>query len=155
MPTLVLVRRWGQQDAGSTVDVDDVTGEWLVKNSYASEDGSEDAARAGARAPGTDGADLRAGGDVSRGGGMQIVRGGRDGERAGHVEGAPRAGGPVYRTPAEREADAAAEKGQPRAQAERKAYGEEKAAPVQDAKSESKKAETKDAGGAKVDASKR
>ena len=136
--SLKLIRRWGQQDAGSTVDVDDTTAAWLVGNSYASADGSEDVARAGARAPGVDGADLRAGGDVSRGGGMQIVRGGRGGERAGRVAGSPAPGGPVYRTPAEREADTAAEQGASRASAERQAYGDD-AKPVQNSSGGAKK----------------
>jgi hypothetical protein len=111
MPELKLVRRWGQHGAGETVDVSDTEAKWLVANHYASEDGSDTAARAGARAPGSEGADLRAGGDWSRGGGMQVVRGPRgtapeeaDNNRAASVKGAPRAGDPVYQTPAEIEA---------------------------------------------------
>lgn len=123
MPEVTLIRRWGSHDAGQTVDVTEEEGRFLLGNHYASEDGSDDAARAGSRAPGTDGADLRAGGDISRGGGMQVIRGGRDGNRAGRVDGAPRADGssPVYLTPAQVEGIEAGRKAAEAQRAERKA----------------------------------
>src|SRR4051812_18814197 len=109
MPEVTLVRRWGSNAAGSTVDVTDTEAAWLVGSHYASEDGTDHDARAGSVAPGTDGADLRAGGDLSRGGGMQVVRGPRGTDeapmnRAGRIEGAPKPGGSVYLTPHEVEA---------------------------------------------------
>jgi hypothetical protein len=95
-----LVRRWGTHDADQTVKVDETMAEWLVKNNFAERPDARGTASAGSLAPGTDGADLRAGGDVSRGGGMRMVKGSRvDGEnyanRAARVPGAPRAGGAV------------------------------------------------------------
>src|SRR5215207_3754118 len=100
MPEIKIVRRWGAHDAGQTVDVDDQMAAWLVGNSFGERPDRPGTASAGSRAPGTDGADLRAGGDVSRGGGMRIVKGSRvDGEnytnRAARVPGAPRVGGAI------------------------------------------------------------
>ena len=107
MPEVYLVRRWGAHDADQTVNVDtDIEAKWLVGNNFAEWPDARGTASAGARAPGTDGADPRAGGDVSRGGGMHSVRGGRhDGKalesgeqneknRAAPVVGSPRPGGP-------------------------------------------------------------
>jgi len=93
-----LVRRWGSHDAGETVQVDEQMAAWLIGNSFGEAPDRPGTASAGSLAPGADGADLRAGGDVSRGGGMRIVKGSRvDGEnyanRAARVPGAPRVGG--------------------------------------------------------------
>lgn len=100
MAEIFLVRRWGQHDAGQIVDVDDAMAAWLVGTNHGERPDARGTASAGARAPGTDGADLRAGGDVSRGGGMRMVKGSRvDGEnysnRAARVPGAPRVGGAI------------------------------------------------------------
>jgi hypothetical protein len=100
MPEIKIVRRWGAHDAGQTVDVDDQMAAWLIGNSFGEDPSKPGTASAGSLAPGADGADLRAGGDVSRGGGMRIVKGSRvDGEnyanRAARVPGAPRAGGAI------------------------------------------------------------
>jgi hypothetical protein len=104
MPEVYLVRRWGAHDANQTVDVPtDIEAKWLVDTNHAEWPDARGTASAGARAPGTDGADIRAGGDPSRGGGMKNVRGGRhDGEmlesgeqnyqnRAAPVAGSPKA----------------------------------------------------------------
>jgi hypothetical protein len=100
MPSIFIVRRWGAHDAGETVQVDEQMAAWLISNSFGEDPDRPGTASAGSLAPGTDGADLRAGGDVSRGGGMRIVKGSRvDGEnyanRAARVPGAPRAGGAI------------------------------------------------------------
>lgn len=107
MPEIYLVRRWGSHDAGQTVDVDDTMAAWLIGTCHGENPDKRGTASAGALAPGTDGADLRAGGDVSRGGGMKVVRGSRnDGEvrdngeanyanRAARVPGAPKPVGDV------------------------------------------------------------
>lgn len=107
MASVYLVRRWGSHDADQTVEVDDITAKWLIGNNLAEDPDKRGTASAGARAPGTDGADLRAGGDVTRAGGMRTMKGSRnDGDvrdngeanyanRAARVAGAPRPVGDV------------------------------------------------------------
>jgi len=75
MNSVQLVRRWGSHDAGSTVEVDDQMAAWLTGNHYAEK--REGDAAAGVLAPGAHGADLRAGGDLSRPGVPQWSRGPR------------------------------------------------------------------------------
>lgn len=98
---LNLVRRWGSHDAGESVDVDKAMADWLVGNCYAEAPDRPGTARAGVVAPGTDGADLRMGGDLSRPGVPQTRKASRyNGERgdndanyanrAAPVAGAPR-----------------------------------------------------------------
>jgi len=77
MSSVQLVRRWGSHESGSTVEVDDTMAAWLLGNHYAEEQGKEGTASAGALAPGSHGADLRAGGDLSRPGRPQWSRGPR------------------------------------------------------------------------------
>jgi hypothetical protein len=64
---LFLVRRWGQNPAGQTLTVeDDTQARWLLDHNYAQRTKTSTSASDGAAAPGTDGPDLRAGGDGSR-----------------------------------------------------------------------------------------
>jgi hypothetical protein len=64
---LYLVRRWGQNPAGQTITVeDDAQAAWLLDHNYAQRTKSSSSASANAAAPGTDGPDLRAGGDGTR-----------------------------------------------------------------------------------------
>ena len=105
MASVQLVRRWGSHDAGQSVDVDDTMAAWLYGNHYAEE--REGNASAGVLAPGSHGADLRAGGDLSRPGVPQWSRGPRvegvsednpEGNfvnRGVRVAGAPKAAGDV------------------------------------------------------------
>jgi len=104
---VLLVRRWGSHDAGQSVKVDDTMADWLLGNHYAEEQGKEGTASAGVLAPGSGGADLRAGGDISRPGTPRWSRGPRtvnptednvEGtfvNRAGKVHGTPKAAGDV------------------------------------------------------------
>lgn len=65
--TLYLVRRWGPNAAGQTVTVEDAEqAKWLLNHNYAQRTKTSTSASDGAAAPGTDGPDLRAGGDGSR-----------------------------------------------------------------------------------------
>lgn len=65
--TLYLVRRWGQNPAGQTITVDDdEQARWLLGHNYAQRSKDSTSASDGAAAPGTNGPDLRAGGDASR-----------------------------------------------------------------------------------------
>jgi hypothetical protein len=103
--SIQLIRRWGSHDAGATVEVDDTMAAWLRGNNYSEE--REGNASAGAFAPGTHGADPRAGGDLSRPGTPRWSRGPRvknvtddnpEGEhvnRGVRVQGAPKAAGDV------------------------------------------------------------
>ena len=103
MGSVHLVRRWGSHDAGSTVDVDDTMAAWLVGNHFAERPDAPGTASAGVLAPGGQGADLRAGGDLSRPGTPRWQRSSRvegvtednpEGNhvnRAAKVAGAPRA----------------------------------------------------------------
>jgi hypothetical protein len=105
MASVQLVRRWGSHDAGQSVEVDDTMAAWLKGNNYAEE--REGNASAGVLAPGSHGADLRAGGDLSRPGTPRWSRGPRtvnpteenvEGtfvNRAGKVHGTPKAAGDV------------------------------------------------------------
>jgi len=104
---VLLVRRWGSHDAGQSVEVDDTMATWLTGNHYAELPGKEGTASAGVLAPGSHGADLRAGGDLSRPGRPQWSRGPRvegasednpEGNfvnRGVRVAGAPKAAGDV------------------------------------------------------------
>ena len=96
MGQVKLVRRWGSHPAGETVDVDE--SQWLVDIGFAVRPGDEDRNRHGGSGvvhPGTDGPDPRAGGDPSRLRMTSEVKSPREGERAGRVQGAPRAAGDV------------------------------------------------------------
>ena len=65
--TLYLVRRWGQNPAGQTLTVeDDSQAAWLLDHNYAQRSKDSTSASDNAAAPGTDGPDLRAGGDGTR-----------------------------------------------------------------------------------------
>lgn len=101
MASVKLVRRWGSHEPGQTVDVDDTMAAWLVGTHHAEAPDRPGTARAGVVAPGTDGADLRMGGDLSRPGVPQTRKAPRyNGEtgdagenyanRAAPVAGAPR-----------------------------------------------------------------
>jgi hypothetical protein len=101
-----LVRRWGSHAAGESVEVDDTMGKWLLGTHHAEAPDRPGTARAGVVAPGTDGADLRMGGDLSRPGVPQTRKASRyngdpgdAGEnyanRAAPVAGAPRPVGSV------------------------------------------------------------
>lgn len=64
---LYLVRRWGQNPAGQTLTVeDDAQAAWLLDHNYAQRSKTSTSASDNAVAPGTDGPDLRAGGDGTR-----------------------------------------------------------------------------------------
>jgi hypothetical protein len=64
---LFLVRRWGQNPAGQTLTVeDDAQAAWLLDHNYAQRSKTSTSASDNAAAPGTDGPDLRAGGDGTR-----------------------------------------------------------------------------------------
>jgi hypothetical protein len=64
---LYLVRRWGPNAAGQNITVDDPEqAQWLLNHNYAQRTKTSTSASDGAAAPGTDGPDLRAGGDGSR-----------------------------------------------------------------------------------------
>jgi hypothetical protein len=67
MPQLYIVRRWGPHKPGSSVTVEDeLQARWLLDNHFAEPGKGDGSASAGAVAPGTDGPDPRAGGDVTR-----------------------------------------------------------------------------------------
>lgn len=67
MPTLKIVRRWGSNQPGATVNVDDeAQARWLVDNHFAEPGQGDGSATAGSVAPGSDGPDPRAGGDRTR-----------------------------------------------------------------------------------------
>jgi hypothetical protein len=66
MASVKLVRRWGSHEPGQTVEVDDTMAAWLVGTHHAEAPDRPGTARAGVVAPGTDGPDLRMGGDLSR-----------------------------------------------------------------------------------------
>jgi hypothetical protein len=105
MASVQLVRRWGSHDAGQSVEVDDQMAAWLYGNHYAEE--REGTASAGVLAPGTHGADPRAGGDLSRPGTPRWSRGprtegvtednpeGNHVNRSARVPGAPKSVGDV------------------------------------------------------------
>lgn len=107
MFSVQLVRRWGSHAAGTTVEVDDQMAAWLVGTNHAELPDRPGTASAGVLAPGGCGADLRAGGDLSRPGTPRWSRGPRtvnptednvEGtfvNRAGKVQGAPKAAGDV------------------------------------------------------------
>jgi|SRR5687767_8350008 len=64
---LLIVRRWGSNLPGDTVNVqDDAQARWLLDNSFAVRKNQPETATAGAAAPGTDGPDTLAGGDHTR-----------------------------------------------------------------------------------------
>lgn len=141
MSSVKLTRRWGSHEADSTVEVDDTMAAWLVTNCYAETEDRPGTARAGVLAPGTDGADLRAGGDVSRPGHPQVQRSSRyNGEpgdsdenyanRAARVAGAPRAGGVQKVDPAQ-----ASDTGARKASGEQKATSEQGDSDAADTKS--------------------
>lgn len=83
-----LIRRWGPNPAGESVDVDPVQGRWLVQHAFGRASGvtapSQDAA-----APGTDGPDPLAGGDATRRGPMVTQKAERRPNNAFPVDGAP------------------------------------------------------------------
>lgn len=91
--TVKIVRRWGAHQPGETVQVDQKMADWLRDMSYGEADGQPHNARAAA--PGTDGPDPRAGGDVTRHRMAGEVKGSRDGERARGVDGRPKPVGDV------------------------------------------------------------
>lgn len=70
-----LTRRWGSNKPGSTVDVNPAMGDWLTATGYG--ETSKGAATTGAVAAGSDGPDLRAGGDPSRRSPRSITSAGR------------------------------------------------------------------------------
>lgn len=81
MARVKLNHRWGTNKAGSTVDVDDATAEWLRGIGYAGK--APEAA-----APGTDGADPVLSGDPTRRRARPVKRAPVEGEnRAAAVEG--------------------------------------------------------------------
>lgn len=82
-----LIRRWGPNPAGRTVDVDDVQGRWLVGHAFGTASG-EQAPSQDAAAPGADGPDPLAGGDATRRT-MRPVKGERRDNNALPVDGAP------------------------------------------------------------------
>lgn len=64
---LYLVRRWGSNQPGSTVSVEDeAQARWLLDHNFAQRTKTSDSASSGAAAPGSDGPDPRAGGDGTR-----------------------------------------------------------------------------------------
>lgn len=81
-----LVRRWGDNQPGNTVDVDDVQGAWLIDHNLGER--SPGTATAGAVAPGTGGPDPLASGDGTRRR-PATRKGSRTGERAAPVAGSP------------------------------------------------------------------
>lgn len=113
MASVQLVRRWGSHDAGQSVEVDDTMAAWLIGTNHAEDPNRPGTASAGVLAPGRHGADLRAGGDLSRPGRPQWSRGprvegvsddnpeGNHVNRAGKVHGTPKAAGDVSHVAAE------------------------------------------------------
>lgn len=83
-----LVRRWGPNPAGDTVTVDDVQGRWLLDHHFAVRGKNDTSHTAGAVAAGTDGPDVKAGGDATRRY-PATRRGNRDGNLAAPVAGSP------------------------------------------------------------------
>lgn len=81
-----LIRRWGQHDAGQSVDVDPITGRWLVQHAIGTATGEQAPSQAAA-APGQDGPDPLADGPTR--GGMAPVKGERRDNNALPVEGSP------------------------------------------------------------------
>lgn len=95
-----LIRRWGPNQAGQSVDVDPVQGRWLIQYGYGTASG-EPAPSQAAAAPGEDGPDpLAGGGDATRLGPPAAVKGPRRGNNA-----APLASSPAAPAPAAASAD--------------------------------------------------
>lgn len=95
MAEIKLVRRWGSHQAGETVEVDDAQGQWLLDTSFGVRPGQEENSRHGG-----EGVDPRAKGDLAgadptRRRMTSSPKSPREGERAGRVQGAPRAVGDV------------------------------------------------------------
>lgn len=98
-----LIRRWGPNQAGQSVDVDPVQGRWLIQYGYGTASG-EPALSQAAAAPGEDGPDPLAGGDATRLGPPAAVKGPRRSNSAAPLSGSPAA-------PAPAAADASADSG--------------------------------------------
>lgn len=83
-----LLRRWGANPAGQSVDVDPTMGRWLVQHAFGTASGvtapSQDAA-----APGQDGPDPLAGGDATRRATIATQKAERRPNNAFPVDGAP------------------------------------------------------------------
>lgn len=87
---LYLVRRWGPNPAGQNITVDDPEqAQWLLNHNYAQRTKTSTSASDGAAAPGTDGPDLRAGGDGSRRRPMAMTSSDKRENRAIAVAGSP------------------------------------------------------------------
>lgn len=98
MTQVKLVRRYGHRQPGETVELDKTEAEWLIGIGHAVRPGQEAAGTStgtGRVHPGTDGPDPALGGDPSRLRMRSEVKSPRGGERAGRVQGAPRAAGDV------------------------------------------------------------
>lgn len=98
-----LIRRWGPNQAGQSVDVDPVQGRWLIQYGYGTASG-EPAPSQAAAAAGEDGPDPLAGGDATRLGPPAAVKGPRRSNNAAPLSGSPAAPAPVA-------ADASADSG--------------------------------------------
>lgn len=98
-----LIRRWGPNQAGQSVDVDPVQGRWLIQYGYGTASG-EPAPSQAAAAPGQDGPDPLAGGDATRLGPPAAVKGPRRSNNAAPLSDSPAA-------PAPSAADASADSG--------------------------------------------
>ncbi len=83
-----LVRRWGHQQPGTSVVVDDEQGDWLVNHNFAERSGQQGSASRGAAAPGTDGPDPIISGDQTRGF-PKTVKGERSENQAWPAAGSP------------------------------------------------------------------
>ena len=91
MPQLLIVRRWGHHQPGTSVTVEDeLQARWLLDNHFAEPGKGDGSATAGAVAPGTDGADPRAGGDHTRRRPITQRKVPRHEGQIGPVAGAPR-----------------------------------------------------------------
>lgn len=85
---VTLQRRWGSNQAGQSVSVDDEQGRWLVQHNFGTADGVPTPVQFAA-APGTDGPDQLAGGDATRQGRPVVLKGKRRDNNALPVEGSP------------------------------------------------------------------
>lgn len=89
-----LIRRWGPNQAGQSVDVDPVQGRWLIQYGYGTASGEPEPSQAAA-APGQDGPDPLAGGDATRLGPPAAVKGPRRSNNAAPLPGSPTAPAPA------------------------------------------------------------
>lgn len=83
-----LLRRWGNNQPGDTVQVDDTQGRWLVDHAFGTAAGVQ-APEQAAFMPGEDGADPLASGDGTRRGNPAMVKGPRRDNNALPVPGSP------------------------------------------------------------------